>query len=58
MKGMMNQRIDKVIKTELSNIQVHNPDFRKTSEFSNYMDNASALAEEISKHRKRKRSLQ
>jgi len=48
MKGMMNQRIDKVIKTELSNIQVHNPEFRKTSEFANYMDNASALADEIS----------
>ena len=49
MKGMMNQRIDKVIKTELSNIQVHNPDFRKTSEFSNYIDNASILSEEVSK---------
>ena len=49
MKGMMNQRIDKVIKTELSNMQVHNPEFRKTSEFTNYMENASVLAEEISK---------
>jgi len=48
MKGMMNQRIDKVIKTELSNIQIHNPEFRKTSEFANFMDNASALAEQIS----------
>lgn len=48
MKGMMNQRIDKVIKTELSNIQIHNPEFRKTSEFANYMDNASALADQIS----------
>ncbi len=49
MKGMMNQRIDKVIKTELSNLQVHNPEFRKTSEFTNYMENATSLAEEISK---------
>ncbi|MCD4735008.1 MAG: ABC transporter permease, partial [Bacteroidales bacterium] len=47
MKGMMNQRIDKVIKTELSNIQIHNPEFRKTSEFANYMNNASALADQI-----------
>jgi ABC-type lipoprotein release transport system permease subunit len=49
MKGMMNQRIDKVIKTELSNLQIHNPEFRKTSEFTNYMVDASTLAEEISK---------
>ncbi|MCF8368160.1 MAG: FtsX-like permease family protein [Bacteroidales bacterium] len=49
MKGMMNQRIDKVIKTELSNIQVHNPEFRKTSEFSNYIPNASDLQNEILK---------
>jgi len=49
MKGMMNQRIDKVIKTELSNIQIHNPEFRKTSEFANYMASASTLVEKISK---------
>ncbi|MBC8488291.1 MAG: ABC transporter permease [Bacteroidetes bacterium] len=46
-KGMMNQRIDKVIKTELSSIQVHNPDFRKTSEFSNYIPDATDLAGQI-----------
>ncbi len=48
-KGMMNQRIDKVINTELSNIQVHEPDFRKTSEFSNYIPDADTLADEIRK---------
>ena len=31
MKGMLVQRINKVINTELSNIQVHNPEFRKNS---------------------------
>ncbi|OQX80497.1 MAG: hypothetical protein B6D61_01925 [Bacteroidetes bacterium 4484_249] len=46
-KGMMAQRIDKVIKTELSNLQVHEPDFRKTSEFSNYIPDAKNLVEKI-----------
>ena len=46
-QGMMDQRIDKVIKTELSNIQVHNPDFRKTSEFSNFIPNAKQLSSQI-----------
>lgn len=49
MKGMVVQRIDKVINTELSNIQVHNPDFRKTSEFSNFIPGGNSLAEEIRK---------
>jgi len=47
MKGMLVQRINKVINTELSNIQIHNPEFRKTSEFSNYIPNGNSLAEEI-----------
>jgi len=47
MKGMLVQRINKVINTELSNIQVHNPEFRKNSEFSNYMATGASLAEEI-----------
>ncbi|MCB2221805.1 MAG: FtsX-like permease family protein [Bacteroidetes bacterium] len=46
-KGMMNQRIDKVINTELSSMQVHEPDFRKTSEFSNYIPDAEILADQI-----------
>lgn len=47
MKGMLVQRIDKVIKTELSNLQVHNPEFRKTSEFNNFIPDGSTLAAEI-----------
>lgn len=46
-KGMMDQRVEKVIKTELSNIQVHNPDFRKAAEFSNYIPDAVQLSEKI-----------
>jgi len=47
MTGMMNQRIQKVINTELSNIQIHNPDFRKTSEISNFIPDANRYIEEI-----------
>ena len=47
MTGMMNQRIQKVINTELSNIQIHNPDFRKTSEFSNFIPDANKYVQEI-----------
>ena len=46
-KGMMDQRIDKVIKTELSNIQIHEPEFRKTSEFSNFIPEANNLTAKI-----------
>ncbi len=47
MTGMMNQRIEKVINTELSNIQIHSPDFRKTSEFSNFIPDANKYVNEI-----------
>jgi ABC-type lipoprotein release transport system permease subunit len=47
MKGMLDQRINKVINTELSHIQVHNPEFRKNAEFSNYVSKAASLAGEI-----------
>ncbi len=47
MTGMMTQRIEKVINTELSNIQIHNPDFRKTSEFSNFIPDANKYVDEI-----------
>ncbi len=48
-KGMTNQRINKVINTELSHIQVHNPDFRKNNDFSSYIPNADSLVKEIKK---------
>ncbi|MEZ5199595.1 MAG: ABC transporter permease [Bacteroidales bacterium] len=47
MTGMMNQRIQKVINTELSNIQIHNPDFRKTSELSNSIPDANTIVEKV-----------
>ncbi len=48
-KGMATQRIQKVIKTELSYIQVHNQGFEETSDFANYITDASTITEEIQK---------
>jgi len=45
-KGMADQRIQKVINTELSYIQIHKPGFRQTSDFSNFIANAN---EEVTK---------
>lgn len=39
-KGMANQRIQKVINTDLSYIQIHNPGFRQDADFSNYIADA------------------
>lgn len=47
MKGLAEQRIQKVIKTELSYIQIHKEGFRQNSDFSGYMPDASALVKEI-----------
>ncbi len=46
-KGMAEQRIQKVIKTEMSYIQVHQPEYRQNSEFSNFMPDGSKLTDEI-----------
>jgi len=48
-KGMANQRIQKVINTELSYIQIHNPGFEQTSDFANYIVNAEEITSEITK---------
>ncbi len=48
-KGMADQRIQKVIKTELSYIQIHNPGFEQTSDFDNYILNAQNIEDEIIK---------
>lgn len=47
--GMADQRIQKVINTELSYIQVHNPGFEQTSDFANFIGNAKELDEKILK---------
>lgn len=47
MKGLAEQRIQKVIKTELSYIQVHREGFRQNSDFKGYMPDAAGIATEI-----------
>ncbi len=48
-KGMAIQRIQKVIKTELSYIQIHNPGFEQTSDFTNFIINAEGITQSIRK---------
>ncbi len=36
MRGMANQRLDSAIKTQVSDIQVHTPDFMKVNDIKNY----------------------
>jgi len=49
MKGLAEQRIQKVIKTELSYIQIHKEGFRQNSDFKGYMPDAKQLVSEIRK---------
>jgi len=49
MKGLAEQRIQKVIKTELSYIQIHKEGFRQNSDFKEYMPDAKQLVSEIRK---------
>ena len=47
MKGLAEQRIQKVINTELSYMQIHKKGFRQNSDFKSYMPDAQHLANEI-----------
>lgn len=47
MKGLAEQRIQKVIKTELSYIQVHKEGFRQNSDFKSYIPDAQELTSKI-----------
>ena len=48
-KGMANQRIRKVIDSELSYLQIHKPGFRETSDFKIYMTGTEKLTEGIAR---------
>lgn len=48
MYGWVNQRIDNVIKTEVSHIQLHQPDFLETNEVHDYISNINTIQKEIS----------
>jgi len=47
MKGLAEQRIQKVINTELSYMQIHKEGFRQNSDFKLYMPDAANLTKEI-----------
>jgi len=46
-KGMADQRIEKAIKSEISHIQVHVPQFRQANDITKFMPEAARLTEEI-----------
>jgi ABC-type lipoprotein release transport system permease subunit len=48
-KGMGEQRVKTAIKTQISHIQVHAPDFEKMEDITLYMDSISELTQEVSK---------
>ena len=47
-KGLAIQRIDKVIKTEISHIQIHLPEYRQANDISKFIPNANSVASKIS----------
>ena len=46
-QGMADQRIDKVIKTELSHIQLHEPKYRQANDISKFIPDANKIAAKI-----------
>jgi ABC-type lipoprotein release transport system permease subunit len=47
-QGMADQRIEKAIKTELSHIQIHQPEFRSSNEIRDYISESDVLNQKIS----------
>ncbi|MCD6596822.1 MAG: ABC transporter permease, partial [Bacteroidales bacterium] len=45
--GMVNQRINQAISNEISHIQIHNPDFKETTELSSYIPGANRIYNKI-----------
>lgn len=46
-EGMVDQRVEKVIKSELSHIQIHKPGFRNETNIAGYIPDAGQIADEI-----------
>jgi len=46
-KGMADQRIEKVIKTELSHIQIHHTEYRQANDISKYIPDANSISDKI-----------
>ena len=47
MFGWVNQRVDNVINTEVSHIQIHQPDYLQTSEVNDYITDINSIKENI-----------
>jgi ABC-type lipoprotein release transport system permease subunit len=47
MRGMANQRLESAIKTEVSHIQIHTPEFTEVNDIDNYFNHSEKLLEEI-----------
>lgn len=41
--GMVNQRVNQAISNEISHIQIHNPDFKETTDLANYIQKTSEV---------------
>lgn len=46
-KGLADQRIKKVINTDLSYIQIHNPGFKQSNDFNNFISDAKRISSEL-----------
>ncbi len=46
-EGMVDQRVNKVIKSELSHIQIHEPGFRNSTNINNFIPDATKIAGRI-----------
>lgn len=46
-KGMADQRIEKAIKTEISHIQIHKPNFRQANDITKYIPESDKLVNKI-----------
>ncbi len=49
MRGMAYQRLDSAIKTEISHIQIHTPEFSDVNDIENYFTNSEEITERINK---------
>ena len=50
MLGWVNQRINNVVNTEISHIQIHQPDYLQTNEIHDYITNINSIKEDIEKN--------
>ena len=47
--GMVESRVDSIIRTEISHIQIHQPGFQENNDFSLKMNNADSIVRKVSR---------